>query len=69
MELPPGAPVERELDSGRAGWIQVFRGGLQVADHSLSAGDGLGVRAERRLAGAAGPAGTSLLFFDLAARA
>ncbi len=66
VELPPAAALGRDLDPGRAGWVQLFRGGLHMAGRELQAGDGLGLLAEGRLSGAAGPQGAALLVFELA---
>lgn len=65
VELPAGGALERSWPQGRAGWIQMARGGLRVGGQALEAGDGLGFVEEGRLSGEAGPAGASLLVFEL----
>ncbi len=66
-ELQRGARVALPLRPGRAAWVQVARGALQLGDVALAAGDGAAVedQPELTLVGAAdGP--SEALVFDLA---
>jgi quercetin 2,3-dioxygenase len=63
--LLPGQEVSHEIQHGRASWLQVLRGSVNVLGNDLSAGDGVAVTAETDLAvHAAIPA--EVLLFDLA---
>src|ERR1700730_2384795 len=41
--LSPGEGVAHEIDRGRAAWLQVLRGSVNVLGNDLSAGDGVAV--------------------------
>jgi redox-sensitive bicupin YhaK (pirin superfamily) len=57
--------VAHEIARGRAAWLQVLRGSVNVLGHDLFAGDGVAVTDENSLSvQAAGPA--EVLLFDLA---
>ena len=63
--LLPGQAVSHELERGRAAWLQVLRGSVNVLGNDLSAGDGAAVTDETDIAvQAAIPA--EVLLFDLA---
>ncbi len=63
--LLPGEAASHPLRPGRAAWLQVLRGNVNVHRHALSAGDGAALTDEAAVAvEAAGPA--ELLLFDLA---
>jgi redox-sensitive bicupin YhaK (pirin superfamily) len=63
--LTPEEGVTHELEPGRAAWLQVLRGSVNVLGHDLAAGDGLAVTDERAVSvRAARP--SEVLLFDLA---
>jgi quercetin 2,3-dioxygenase len=63
--LLPGQAVSHEIERGRAAWLQVLRGSVNVLGNDLSAGDGAAVTDETDIAvQAAIPA--EVLLFDLA---
>lgn len=63
--LSPGEGVAHEIDRGRATWLQVLRGSVNVLGHDLTAGDGVAVTDENAIpVQAAVP--SEVLFFDLA---
>lgn len=41
--LAPGARLDVTLEATHRHWLQILRGGVAVADHTLAAGDALGV--------------------------
>jgi redox-sensitive bicupin YhaK (pirin superfamily) len=63
--LSPGEGVAHEIDRGRAAWLQVLRGSVNVLGHDLAAGDGVAVTDENAIpVQAAVP--SEVLLFDLA---
>jgi redox-sensitive bicupin YhaK (pirin superfamily) len=63
--LSPGEGVAHEIDRGRAAWLQVLRGSVNVLGHDLAAGDGVAVTDENAIpVQAAAP--SEVLLFDLA---
>jgi quercetin 2,3-dioxygenase len=63
--LSPGEGVAHEIDRGRAAWLQVLRGNVNVLGHDLAAGDGVAVTDENAIpVHAAAP--SEVLLFDLA---
>ena len=63
--LSPGEGVAHEIDRGRAAWLQVLRGSVNVPGHDLAAGDGVAVTEESAVSvHAAVP--SEVLLFDLA---
>jgi redox-sensitive bicupin YhaK (pirin superfamily) len=63
--LAPGEGVAHEIERGRAAWLQVLRGGVNVLGHDLAAGDGVAVTEESAVpVQAAVP--SEVLLFDLA---
>jgi redox-sensitive bicupin YhaK (pirin superfamily) len=63
--LREGQHARHALSAGRSAWIQVLRGGIQIGDQQLSAGDGAAVTGESDIAIAA-DGDSELLLFDLA---
>jgi redox-sensitive bicupin YhaK (pirin superfamily) len=63
--LLPGEVAVHEIAHGRAAWLQVLRGSVNVLGHDLAAGDGVAVTDEKAIsAQAAVP--SEVLLFDLA---
>jgi quercetin 2,3-dioxygenase len=63
--LSPGEGVAHEIEPGRAAWLQVLRGSMNVFGHDLAAGDGVAVTDENAISvQAAVP--SEVLLFDLA---
>ena len=63
--LSPGEGVAHEIARGRAAWLQVLRGSVNVLGHDLAAGDGVAVTDESAIpVRAAAP--SEVLLFDLA---
>lgn len=62
--LGPGQTAERTLDQGRAGWVHVARGAVEVNGQRLGAGDGASVEREGLLR-FKGLESAEVLFFDL----
>jgi redox-sensitive bicupin YhaK (pirin superfamily) len=63
--LLPGQAVAHRIEPGRAAWLQVLRGGVNVGGNDLSAGDGAAVTGEDAVrVEAAVP--SEVLLFDLA---
>jgi len=63
--LPPGQAVAHPIEPGRAAWLQVLRGSVNVLGNDLSAGDGVAVTDENAISvQAAVP--SEVLLFDLA---
>jgi len=59
-----GQSVEQEIQPGRSAWLQVLRGRVNVLENDLSAGDGVAITNENRVAvQAAVP--SEVLLFDL----
>src|SRR5690606_33616574 len=55
-----------ELRPNRHAWLQVLRGGLEVAGHQLHAGDGVAFSGEREVLATANGDVAEVLLFDLA---
>jgi redox-sensitive bicupin YhaK (pirin superfamily) len=63
--LSPGEGVAHEIEPGRAAWLQVLRGSVNVLGHDFVAGDGVAVTDENAVSvHAAAP--SEVLLFDLA---
>jgi redox-sensitive bicupin YhaK (pirin superfamily) len=63
--LLPGQAVARAIEPGRAAWLQVLRGSVDLLDNRLSAGDGVAITDENSVdVQAAAP--SEVLLFDLA---
>ena len=63
--LSPGEGVAHDVERGRAAWLQVLRGGVNVLGNDLAAGDGLAATDEKAVSvHAAAP--SEVLLFDLA---
>lgn len=62
--LDAGGEIRRVLRNGRAAWLQVARGELELNGNRLSAGDGAAITDEAELAIAGGER-SELLLFDL----
>jgi len=63
--LLPGQAVAHPIEPGRAAWLQVLRGSVNVLGNDLSAGDGLAISDENIVAARA-PTDSEVLLFDLA---
>lgn len=63
--LDEGAEIEHPIAPGRAGWLQVARGGVEIGGLIMQAGDGAKVEDETALQ-LKTLAPSELLFFDLA---
>jgi quercetin 2,3-dioxygenase len=63
--LEPGQHVVHELAPGRAAWLHVVLGEVVLRDLMLTAGDGVGLAAERAVSLTARQ-GSEILLFDLA---
>lgn len=63
--LAPGQSLTHELDVQRHAWLQVLRGGADIDDFSLSAGDGLAISQEAEFQ-VSSRQGAELMLFDLA---
>ena len=63
--LLPGQAVAHPIEPGRAAWLQVLRGGVNVLGHVLAAGDGVAVTDERAVSVQA-TIPSEILLFDLA---
>jgi hypothetical protein len=63
--LSPGEGVAHEIDRGRAAWLQVLRGGVNVLGNDVAAGDGLAVTDEKAVSVQA-TVPSEVLLFDLA---
>ena len=63
--LRPGEGVSHEIGRGRAAWLQVLRGSVNVLGHELSAGDGVAVSDEKAVSVQA-TGSSEVLLFDLA---
>ncbi len=58
--------VTHELAPGRHAWLQVLRGSVRVGSLMLTAGDGLAISEESRVAVTGDAADSEVLLFDLA---
>jgi redox-sensitive bicupin YhaK (pirin superfamily) len=63
--LKPNEEVTHRFAPGRAGWLQVVRGAVQVGQQTLSQGDGAAISDEERL-GLKAVQDSEVLLFDLA---
>jgi redox-sensitive bicupin YhaK (pirin superfamily) len=63
--LLPGQAVSHGMERGRAAWLQVLRGSVNILGNDLSAGDGAGITDENTVAVGATTA-SEVLLFDLA---
>src|SRR5437588_3295189 len=63
--LTPGQAVSHPLEPGRAAWLQVLRGDVNLVGQGLTAGDGVAITEETVLAVQA-TAPAEILLFDLA---
>jgi quercetin 2,3-dioxygenase len=63
--LSPGEGVAHEIEPGRAAWLQVLRGSMNVLGHDLAAGDGVAVTEESAVSVQA-TVPCEVLLFDLA---
>src|SRR5437588_8381204 len=63
--LLPGQAVAHSIEPGRAAWLQVLRGSVNVLGNDLSAGDGVAVTDENAISVQAAVA-SEVLLFDLA---
>jgi redox-sensitive bicupin YhaK (pirin superfamily) len=63
--LSPGVSAAHEIDPGRAAWLQVLRGSVNVLGHDLAAGDGVAVTDENAVSVQAAVQ-SEVLLFDLA---
>ena len=66
-EISPGTALEHALAAGRAAWVHVIKGSVQVNDRTLNPGDAAAVEQEQtlKLVGL-GPEAADVLLFDLA---
>lgn len=62
--LEEGAEIEHGLSEGRFGWLQVARGGVEIGDEIMQAGDGAKIEGEKAVRLKALSA-AELLLFDL----
>lgn len=63
--LSAGQAISHELKSGRAAWLQIVRGNVNVFGHELTAGDGAAITEDNALTISA-DAESEILLFDLA---
>ncbi len=63
--LSPGERVTHEIKPGRAAWLQLLRGNVNVLGHDLAAGDGVAVTDENAISVRA-TVPSEVLLFDLA---
>lgn len=63
--LNQGDRLEHNVNNNRSLWLQVARGGIEINNHALYAGDGAGIIQESQLAIAATEDNTEILLFDL----
>src|SRR6266404_6068918 len=63
--LLPGQAVAHPIEPGRAAWLQVLRGSVNVLGHDLAAGDGVAVTDENNVAVRA-TTDSEVLLFNLA---
>jgi len=66
-EITPGTALEHPLAAGRAAWVHLIKGSVQVNDRTLNAGDAAAVEQEQglKLVGL-GSEAVEVLLFDLA---
>jgi redox-sensitive bicupin YhaK (pirin superfamily) len=63
--LSPGEGVAHEIERGRAAWLQVLRGNVNVLGHDLAVGDGVAITDENAISIQA-TVPSEVLLFDLA---
>lgn len=63
--LSPGQEVSSAIEPGRAAWLQVLRGNVELSGHDLQAGDGAALTDESSLAVRASEP-SEIMLFDLA---
>jgi redox-sensitive bicupin YhaK (pirin superfamily) len=63
--LLPGQSVSQQIEPGRAGWLQVLRGRVNLFENDLGAGDGAAITEEATVA-VHGAVPSEILLFDLA---
>ena len=63
--LDDGEEIEHRFADGRYGWLQVARGGVEIGDVMLQAGDGVKIAEEESIALKALAPDTDILLFDL----
>jgi len=63
--LLPGQAITHPIEPGRAAWLQVLRGSVNVLSHDLSAGDG-GVVTDEIAFAVRAAVPSEVLLFDLA---
>lgn len=63
--LSAGQTISHDLQAGRAAWLQVIRGNVNVLGQDLAAGDGAAIVGEHAISVSAA-AGSEVLLFDLA---
>jgi redox-sensitive bicupin YhaK (pirin superfamily) len=63
--LLPGETAAQEIERGRAAWLQVLRGSVNVLGHDLAAGDGVAVTEESAISVQV-TVPSEVLLFDLA---
>jgi redox-sensitive bicupin YhaK (pirin superfamily) len=66
-EITPGRTLEHALAAGRAAWVHLIKGSIQVNDQTLKAGDAAAIEQEQALTLVGiDPDPAEVLFFDLA---
>jgi len=63
--LEPGQEVKHDLGKGRAAWLQVAKGGVEINGEKLNQGDGAAITNENKL-NIKGVENAEVLLFDLA---
>ncbi|HEV3343277.1 MAG TPA: pirin family protein [Pirellulales bacterium] len=63
--MPAAATASHDIAPGRAAWLQILRGSVQLAGHDLAAGDGVAIEDERTVLLRATDR-SEVLLFDLA---
>ena len=64
--VEPGNSLKLDLKPGRAAWVHVARGSLEVNGQTLQAGDGVALTGEKAVALSATAAQGEAIVFDLA---
>jgi hypothetical protein len=65
--LKDGEEVSHSIANGRAAWVQVARGAVQLNHQSLTAGDGAAISQEERITLRTSSSDAEVLLFDMAA--
>ncbi len=65
--LSEDGSASHDLDAGRAGWLQVARGEIELGEHRLQAGDGVAIEGpySMLMTGVPGNGDAEVLFFDM----